>query len=81
MDDLLEFAQQVEGWHKHKVDNLHAVIENIKEGVTLMFGDDGEQLKLDADQALYFKLGLTTALGEFEELPFTLTNNTEDELG
>jgi hypothetical protein len=79
MSDLLEFVEQLQGWHDNKVENLKGVIENIKEGVFLKVGENGEQIELNAEQALWFKGGLEVALGEFEELPFKLTQNNDNE--
>lgn len=81
MSDLLEFVEQLQGWHEGKVKNLEVVIENIKEGIFLRLGEDGEQIELNAEQALWFKGGLQAALGEFAELPFKLTHNDDNEDG
>lgn len=79
MSELLEFVEQLQSWHDHKVENLKSVIENIKEGVFLKVGENGEQIELNAEQARWFKGGLEVALGEFEKLPFTLTQNNDNE--
>ncbi|MDP2153790.1 MAG: hypothetical protein Q8J66_09055 [Methylotenera sp.] len=79
MEDIVEFLEQLQDWHLHKIENLSAVIESIKDGVILKIAEDGEQVELNAEQAFWFKNGLALGLSEFEKLPFTLTKNTEDD--
>lgn len=75
MEDILEFANSIQEWHSRKVSNLNDVIEQVKEGIVIKNGTDGEEVALNRNQAACFKAGLLAALGEFEKLPFTLEKN------
>lgn len=74
-EEIVAFIEQLQSWHEGKVANLRDVIKSIDSLPTLVI--NGDKIKLTKQTALFLKLGLQTALSEFEVLPFTMKFNTE----
>lgn len=77
--ELLDFVEQLTGWHTAKVSNLRKVQENTKAGTLLKLGDDDQEPKrMTKRDAAFFQLGLEAALVELGKLPFTVSHNVDD---
>lgn len=72
-EQTLELAQFVQNWCAQNVAHLRDVLEKVEAGTKVQVGSDALELTLNEREASIFKLAMSSAIGVFEKLPFTLT--------
>lgn len=77
-EGLAEFADLMTEWHQRKVANLRNVQEGCKEGTLIKMDDETGSIAMEERDALFFKLGIETALIELGTLPFKVERNDDD---
>lgn len=80
MQSVDEFAACITFWHTNRISQLKQALET-PDTVAIIVQDDksGEDVELTPDQRVGFKAGLLVALSLFEDLPFAVLPEFEDE--
>jgi hypothetical protein len=78
LTDLGTFMGLVTAWHEANVEMLKKM-EKIPGGGGLTVEFEGESIELAGDMHKGFRMGITTALGMFGQLPFTVIPDDPDE--
>lgn len=68
-NELIEFIEKLQNWHKQNVEQLSQVLEN-KEAE--FFEVNGEKYSVDSEFVQGYKGGVNLALNFFGKLPFTM---------
>lgn len=79
---MLELANRTLEWHAGRVTQLRDIQEQVEEGTSVQVGSDSsaeKKIKLSAREASVFKLGMQAGLACFEDPPFTLSSNGDDD--
>lgn len=80
-DEMLEFVDQLSTWHANRVDHLRAIQDSVRKGTVLKVGDEDEDGSvMTARDVAFFKCGMEAALMELGRLPFTVSQDTDEEI-
>jgi hypothetical protein len=82
-DKLKEFADYMTSWYESRAKALDDVIEATGNGKPLKIGDNkgGEEVTLEGDKLSGFRAGMLIARQLLGSVPFTLEDNSSDDLG
>lgn len=79
--ETFNLANAVIDWHADKINHLRGMLDAIgasTDGV-MMQGPEGEPVKLTAEQTEAFVLGVSVAIMELEELPFSMARGGDSD--
>ena len=80
-EDALELAQVILRWHENLMTQA-ALLTDVEKGTELRIqwsNADKEPIVLTGHEADMFRLGVSTGMELFRELPFTLSRDDEDD--
>ena len=76
--ETLELAEVVQAWHAHRVSQVNTVLD-APVPIKVRLGGEDVAITLTGERLAGFRIGMAVALCMFNELPFSLERNTEDE--
>lgn len=76
--DMETLVRLMKNWHENRIARLEQMLE-IPEGSQASL-NDGELIVLEGHTLEAFKIGLTTALSEFENFPIVISSTADDSI-